>query len=64
MRHGIIDEFIVAIVSGFGISNDIDKVPEEQLVASEEGNVHYFSASLTFLKAQCHVGSLLQGPDN
>jgi hypothetical protein len=31
MRHGIIDEFIVAIVSGFGISNDIDKVPEEQI---------------------------------
>ena len=51
MRHGIIDEFIVAIVSSFGISNDVDKVPEEQLVELEEGNVHYFSASLTFLKA-------------
>ena len=31
MRHGIIDEFIVAIIGGFGISYDIDKVPEEQI---------------------------------
>jgi hypothetical protein len=29
MRNGIIDEFIVAVVCGFGISDDIDKVPEK-----------------------------------
>jgi len=49
MRHGIIDEFIVAIVGCFGISNDIDKVPEEQLVELEEEHT-LFQCNLDLLE--------------
>lgn len=62
MRYGIIDELIVAIIGGFGISYDSDKVPERRL-ATEKKSIHYFGAALSFLKAQRHVGCLFEGPD-
>jgi hypothetical protein len=34
VRYGVVNEFIFAVVGGFGISNDINKVPEEAISAT------------------------------
>lgn len=50
MRYGIIDELIIAIIGGFGISYDSDKVPERRL-ATRKKEYTLFQRSLVLLES-------------
>jgi hypothetical protein len=59
----LIDKFVVTIVGGFRISYNVDETPKKGKWKSIR-QVHYLRAALSFLKAQCHISGLLDGPYN